>query len=412
MNILRFFFRKLVLITFFCLLHNYFYAQDNTVVNKGIVSVQAGTDNIILSDFVNESTANFVNDGNVVYKGNFSNAGNFAFNEMYEGVVNFEGEEQQVLTLNTSADFKNIIFNNASTQPAFDLTGDMYVFGEADFYKGIVNLNSGGVFFDENATHINEDDDSHVDGVCIRFGESEFDFPVGGNSYLREASISSSEDVNSIFSAEYFYENSDLLFPHSNRDPKIALIDNTEYWTVDKLDGNNNVILTLSWHTNTTPSDITSLNEGEEIHIVRWDANSGKWIDEGGIMNTSSKTVSTPIQIGAYGVFTLAKVYVSTDVIVYNAITPDSNGKNDYLIIEGLENYPNNTLSVFNRWGRIVYKTQSYNTANNIFNGYANVNTVLNNELASGTYFYVLEYKNAAGNSEKKTGFLYLNERN
>lgn len=401
--------QKFTLLFAFFLLHNSF-AQ---MVNKGVVSVQPGTDNIVLSDFVNELDASFVNDGNLVYKGDFLNEGKFTFNDSHDGIVNFEGEEQQALTLNSPADFKHVNFDNSSAQPAFELVGDMYIFGEADFYQGIVNLNEeGGVFFDADATHINEYDGSHVDGVSIRFGESEFDFPVGDGSYLREASISSSQDANSIFSAKYFYEDSNIVYPHISRDPIIALIDNTEYWLIEKLEGDNNVVLTLSWDTDTTPGNVATLNGGEELHIVRWDDVSNRWIDEGGVVDTFSQTVSTPAQLESYGIFTLAKVYTSIDVNIYNAVSLNGDGKNDYLRIEGLDKFPNNTLSVFNRWGRLVYKTESYNTTGNVFDGHANVSTVISDVLPLGTYYYLLEFENALGNTEKKVGYLYIKDAN
>lgn len=51
------------------------------------------------------------------------------------------------------------------------------------------------------------------------------------------------------------------------------------------------------------------------------------------------------------------------DVIVLRANTgfsPNGDGINDYFTFEGLENYPKNTLEVYNRWGNRILKRENY----------------------------------------------------
>jgi len=88
-----------------------------------------------------------------------------------------------------------------------------------------------------------------------------------------------------------------------------------------------------------------------------------------------------------------------------NGFSPNNDLFNDVWEIRCLENYTDNELTIFNRWGTIVYKTRNY--ANN-WNGEANQNTVLLNKggrLPIGTYFYVLKLQ---GNTIEKTGWVYL----
>ncbi len=68
---------------------------------------------------------------------------------------------------------------------------------------------------------------------------------------------------------------------------------------------------------------------------------------------------------------------------VPNAITPNGDGKNDYLQIDHLSNYPNNELIIFNRWGETVFRAQPYN---NDWSG----NNQSNAPLPVGTYYYLL----------------------
>ncbi|MCK5846559.1 MAG: gliding motility-associated C-terminal domain-containing protein [Bacteroidales bacterium] len=43
-----------------------------------------------------------------------------------------------------------------------------------------------------------------------------------------------------------------------------------------------------------------------------------------------------------------------------NVITPNGDGYNDVFIIDGIENYPNSILSIYNRWGKKVYESNNY----------------------------------------------------
>jgi gliding motility-associated-like protein len=64
--------------------------------------------------------------------------------------------------------------------------------------------------------------------------------------------------------------------------------------------------------------------------------------------------------------------------------TPNGDGNNDNFIVHGIESYTNNSLTVFNRWGNIVYQKQNY------FNEW-NGENLKGDELPDGTYFVILE---------------------
>lgn len=67
-----------------------------------------------------------------------------------------------------------------------------------------------------------------------------------------------------------------------------------------------------------------------------------------------------------------------------NILTPNGDGKNDKFVIENIDYYPNNTLTVFDRAGRSVYTKK----------GYANEwdGTLNGSPLASDTYYYILDF--------------------
>lgn len=94
--------------------------------------------------------------------------------------------------------------------------------------------------------------------------------------------------------------------------------------------------------------------------------------------------------------YTIAASTEPCNITVYNGFTPDGDGLNDNWIIENIENFSTNTVSIFSRWGSRVWNTTNYNNTNNVWNG----KTQGGADLPSGTYFYVIELDN--GNGIKK----------
>lgn len=72
---------------------------------------------------------------------------------------------------------------------------------------------------------------------------------------------------------------------------------------------------------------------------------------------------------------------------IYNGITPNGDGNNDDWIIDGIQFFPENTVSIFNRWGDLVWKGENYDNTNVVWKG-TNQNGA---DLPSATYFYVIE---------------------
>ena len=93
-----------------------------------------------------------------------------------------------------------------------------------------------------------------------------------------------------------------------------------------------------------------------------------------------------------------------TDIFIPEAFTPNNDGSNDFFEIVGLENYPENHLVIFNRWGSVVYETDNYS---NDWNGTSSSNLTVGGEaLPTGTYFYLLDLKEEG--KEIFKGYVYL----
>ncbi|WP_343487541.1 Calx-beta domain-containing protein [Allomuricauda sp. d1] len=66
-----------------------------------------------------------------------------------------------------------------------------------------------------------------------------------------------------------------------------------------------------------------------------------------------------------------------------NMFSPNGDGVNDLLVLNGHQDFPNNTLEVYDRYGNSVYSARGYDSS---WDGTGN-----NGALPKGTYFYILD---------------------
>jgi gliding motility-associated-like protein len=100
------------------------------------------------------------------------------------------------------------------------------------------------------------------------------------------------------------------------------------------------------------------------------------------------------------------------DLIQVNQlVTPNGDGRNDFLFIRNVDQAQNNRLKIFNRWGVAVYEGTNYNNQNNVFDGRSAGRSTIDvgSYLPAGVYFYIFEYEL---NQQKITdnGYLYISK--
>lgn len=91
--------------------------------------------------------------------------------------------------------------------------------------------------------------------------------------------------------------------------------------------------------------------------------------------------------------YMVSEVQCDLSVRIFDVITPNGDGVNDVMVIQGSEFYPKNILQIVDKWGDLVYEKSPYD---NTFNG---VGSKSGNELPSGTYYYIFKL-----NEANKTG--------
>lgn len=140
-----------------------------------------------------------------------------------------------------------------------------------------------------------------------------------------------------------------------------------------------------------------TLNEGSSAQLSASGAVNYYWFpDTGSIYNANTATPTVfPNTTTAYLVegigadgcpgydTVLVEVIPDSNLTFYNTFTPNGDGINDVWHIGNLDLYPNNTLTVFNRYGKVVYTAEPY------LNNWDGTN--LGNNLPDATYYYILD---------------------
>ncbi|WP_188508061.1 Ig-like domain-containing protein [Parapedobacter pyrenivorans] len=89
-------------------------------------------------------------------------------------------------------------------------------------------------------------------------------------------------------------------------------------------------------------------------------------------------------------------------VRVHQAVSPNGDGINEFLIIEGIRDYRSNRVSVINRNGTVVWEASGYDNDRVAFRGVGTGQQ----QLPAGTYFYIVELQAGSGTEYRKGYFV------
>jgi gliding motility-associated-like protein len=146
----------------------------------------------------------------------------------------------------------------------------------------------------------------------------------------------------------------------------------------------------------------TAITKGQSIILMASGGDRYSWIGSDIVSGQNTESIKiTPKETATYTVIATNEEGCSRSVdieitvkqdqslIPNNVITPNGDGKNDTWIIKNIERYPNNTVQIYDRAGRLIYTKKSYN---NEWDG--TLNGKLVNEDA---YIFVLHPGNGTG---------------
>lgn len=150
----------------------------------------------------------------------------------------------------------------------------------------------------------------------------------------------------------------------------------------------------VDFYVDAGPDQITT--QGSELSLIgSSDGDSVLWVGENPIFNSNTLVATViPYETETYILTAYENGCILTDevtVTVNNLLTipgsfsPNGDGINDKWIIEGIENYPNCLVWIYDRWGQLVASVSSY-SINRAWNGTNNGKV-----LSDGVYFYSID---------------------
>ena len=142
---------------------------------------------------------------------------------------------------------------------------------------------------------------------------------------------------------------------------------------------------------------------GKTVDLNAMGGVSYQWVDDSSIDSggsTANPTVSPTEETVYFVDITDANGCVFRDSVticilddpleffeLISIITPNGDGDNDVLTFEGLESFPENSISIYNRWGYPVFEQKGYQIGGELWNG-ENGGDIL----PADTYYYVLSF--------------------
>jgi gliding motility-associated-like protein len=264
--------------------------------------------------------------------------------------------------------------------------------------------------FIQEAFYVGDSDASKVDGYATVTEQQSFTFPVGDAAQLRPL-ILNSESSNPLAKCAYFLEDPDnpSAFPPFDteiRPRTIGGISGVEFW---RLEGSVPSTITLSWNSRSNMGDLVT--EVDQIIIMGWNKSAGSWLPLGKLalggdlgMGFVSSETFVPDE---YEVITFGSLAEPEDILTLDnyLLTPNGDGINDVLVVPEMEQSPNNSIRIYDRYGLKVFEMVNYTDE---FGGVSNVNNVVIDRekgLPEGIYFYLISLDDLDLNDQ---GFLYL----
>jgi gliding motility-associated-like protein len=258
-----------------------------------------------------------------------------------------------------------------------------------------------------------ESSSSKINGYAAITNKETFMFPVGDDERLRPLTVTSIA-TNPLAKCAYFFEDPnnskslDASFSTNKKATSYMAISDKEFW---RLEGDVPSKVTLTWD---EYSNIAGIAEYiSDINVMGWSKAENQWVNlgntgiEGGLAYgsvISDTFVPSEFEIITIGGNDDALQNFDTIELDNYFLTPNGDGRNDVLLLEGVERSPHNSLQIFNRYGVLVYKKDNYQ---NEFDGRSNMNHVIERSsgLENGVYFYIITLHDL---HKKHQGYMYI----
>ena len=366
---------KKIFLLLLALSFNYL-AFGQVFYNSGaIVMISSNTIFSVGDSLVNNGI--LTNNGEMVVGGVWINTG--TYNPGTGGITfnNPSGGKPQIINHNSQSFNKLTISGGGEKLILANLT----VVGELNLVNGVIaSQNNSKVIFLPGATITGGSDQSHIHGPVEQQGAGKWLFPLGTGSVYLPVEISDVPDDQARGTVQWHgLDNGETLTGERG----IAQLSSKQYWELNGLSGSlGNAVITL-------PVKEEGFSALPGLFAV---GQSGvplgpyESLGQSGFIGTPGKgSVSSELP-PTLSYFTVVVLSGEKNIVAYNGVSPNGDGYNDYFEISNIGHYPNNKVSIYNRWGDKVFEVTGYDNDQKVFKGENNITG--NGKLSSGVYFY------------------------
>ncbi len=355
--------------------------KAQSVFNNGaLIKIDNDIIFTVREDVVNKGIIH--NHGSIHVGGNWINAGTLKD----KGILLFSGNTDQFIS-NNSQMLNDLVLAGSGNKILID---DLSIDGSLTFDKGKLIVQEGATFKIGANTKIDGvDAQAYIVGKLYRGGSDSLFFPIGtSEEYLPIALSSISGSAPSV----------GLNVSSSNIpsfDESLGFVSQIA-WELSH-DGNysgakfsvpipNDIGPNDSQHaTIATVPQTENKYTAVQSHII-----ANKFLSAVGLVTTSL------ISVGINNIYDQ-----SPPIRVINVVTPFQDGKHDFLRIENIELYEDNSVDIYTSTGTKVFSITNYDNQERVFRGLGNHGR--HGALADGNYFYTIRTQ-----SKYQTGFIFL----
>lgn len=358
--------------------------QAQVVNSNQVISMTGGVKmTIVKADVLNDGS--WINEGTLNIENDWTNNGTY---QSSNGLFNLNGLDQNL---------------NGNFSPFSDLSVDgngVKAFSKSLNILGKLHLISGLLVMEESAslsvgeggTIIGGDEQSYIVGKLSLEGSGDLFYPTGTiEKYLPVTLFGAQEDGGYVDAKAI--EGS----PGLNTSLDLSAVSTSHFWEIETSSSTNLTGLQLPLSNETFILEDEYATIAYSNGIDDFSSLGDETID--GNLSNGNITSLMSIQSGIYAIGEV-RADLAPPLTIVNVVTPNNDGKHDYLRIDNVEFYPNNKVEIFTRSGQQVFRMSGYNNTDKVFSGRDDSGRLL----VTGNYFYTIRL----GNGKSKTGFIYV----
>ena len=345
-----------------------------------------------------------MNDGKLEVTGTFTNSDltSVVFDNQSKGTVALSGGSQEIA--GSRIVFPSLALSNGdkALKTDIDVAGILSLGNRrldvGDYTIHITNPSSGAVVRDvDPSSTAGTGFITTAKGALIRNtnSNSSYLFPLGSatsnpvlpgiNPLYRPLDIKPEDASPNTFSASLINDDpTNAGYDKTKKRFDVKTVSDKYYFILGQNAGSSNCDITF-YQNSTIDNNYTQLVNW--TNFLKWEKAAPSTVVSGSFGDDlRAESLNTSIKYTALQPFHNLPFTFSSEIggvnpfTFYNAFSPDGDNKNDVWMINNIDLYPDNKLSIYNRWGDEVYSAK----------GYSNATAWDGGNLQPGTYYYVL----------------------